>query len=198
MKDTPPTVPNGARLTTPVPPILAPNLMMVFWVLLGGAAGIKLTESIWRFRGAESGELTMAVSVGAGVGARAGALLGLIQNPHALVLLMAIFAGASAGGVAGELPGGMSDKSVANSPVAWLVGSPGRSGCWSDVARSHGFESLLDRGDRFAGSEWPSRPARPRRNGSNVASFTVSNTSLPLIEKSGPSDVQHKLRRRGL
>ena len=35
-----------------------------------------------------------------------GALLGLIKNPRWLVLLMAIFAGASAGGVAGQLPWG--------------------------------------------------------------------------------------------
>ena len=80
--------------------------MMVFWMLLGGAAGIKIMESIWRFRGIEVGELTIAVPVGGAVGALAGALLGLIKNPRLLVLLMAVFAGASAGGVAGQLPWG--------------------------------------------------------------------------------------------
>jgi len=80
--------------------------MMVFWMLLGGAAGIKIMQSIWRFLGVEVGELTIAVPVGAMVGALAGALLGLINNPRLLVLLMAVFAGASAGGVAGRLPWG--------------------------------------------------------------------------------------------
>lgn len=79
---------------------------MVFWMLLGGAAGIKVTEAIWRCRGAEAGELVVAISAGGVAGATAGAFLGLIQNPRALVLLMATFAGASAGGVAGELPWG--------------------------------------------------------------------------------------------
>jgi len=80
--------------------------MMAFWMLLGGAAGIKIMQSIWRFLGVEVGELTIAVPVGGAVGALAGALLGLITNPRLLVLLMAVFAGASAGGVAGRLPWG--------------------------------------------------------------------------------------------
>ncbi len=79
---------------------------MVFWVLLGGAAGIKTMESIWRFLGAGSGKLTIAVPIGGAVGALVGALLGLINHPHLLVLLMAVFAGASAGGVAGQIPWG--------------------------------------------------------------------------------------------
>jgi hypothetical protein len=90
----------------PLPPVLAPVLMIVFWVLLGGAAGIKIMERIWRFFGVEAGELTIAVPVGGAIGALAGALLGLIKSPRLLVLLMAVFAGASAGGVAGELPWG--------------------------------------------------------------------------------------------
>jgi hypothetical protein len=128
MKDTLPEVPDAATPNSPIPPVLAPKLLMVFWMLLGGAAGIKITESIWRFRGTESGELTLAVSVGRVVGALAGALLGLIQNPHVLVLLMAVFAGASPVGLPANFPGAMSDKSVANSPVGWSVGLPGRSG----------------------------------------------------------------------
>ena len=90
----------------PVPLVLAPTLMMVFWMLLGGAAGIKIMESIWRFLGDKVGELSIAVPVGGVVGALAGALLGLINKPRFLVLLMALFAGASAGGVAGQIPWG--------------------------------------------------------------------------------------------
>jgi len=106
MEDTGQAVPDGARSTSSIPAVLAPILMMVFWMLLGGAAGIKIMQSIWRFLGVEVGELTIAVPVGAMVGALAGALLGLINNPRLLVLLMAVFAGASAGGVAGRLPWG--------------------------------------------------------------------------------------------
>ena len=39
-------------------------------------------------------------------GSSSGALLGLIKDPRLVVLLMALFAGASAGGVAGQLPWG--------------------------------------------------------------------------------------------
>ena len=106
MEDTQPAVPDEAKSTSPIPPVLAPTLMMVFWMLLGGAAGIKMMESIWRFRGVAVGEMTIAVPVGGAVGALAGALLGLIKNPRLLVLLMAVFAGGSAGGVAGQLPWG--------------------------------------------------------------------------------------------
>ena len=52
-----------------LPPVLAPILMMVFWMLLGGAVGIKMMEGIWRIRGVEVGRLTIAVSVGGTVGA---------------------------------------------------------------------------------------------------------------------------------
>ena len=106
MKDTQPPVPDAAMSTSSPPPVLAPLLMMVFWMLLGGAAGIKIMESIWRLLGVKAGEVTIAVPVGGAVGALAGALLGLINNPRFLVLLMAVFAGASAGGVAGQLPWG--------------------------------------------------------------------------------------------
>jgi len=105
-QDTPPAVPDAAKSTLPIPPVLAPMLMMVFWMLLGGAAGIKIMQSVWRFLGVEGGEFSVAVPVGGAVGALAGALLGLIKNPRLLVLLMAVFAGASAGGVAGQLPWG--------------------------------------------------------------------------------------------
>ena len=88
------------------PPQLAPMLMMIFWMLLGGAAGIKLTQSVWRVVGLGAGEVSIAVPVGSVVGALVGALLGLISNPRLLVLLMAVFAGSTAGAVAGKLPWG--------------------------------------------------------------------------------------------
>jgi hypothetical protein len=91
---------------TPIPPVLAPALMMAFWMLLGGAAGIKLMQSIWHLLGVEVGEVVIAVPVRGVVGALSGGFLGLINNPRLLVLLMAVFAGASAGGVAGQLPWG--------------------------------------------------------------------------------------------
>jgi hypothetical protein len=40
------------------------------------------------------------------VGGLVGALLGLVSKPHLLLLLMAVFAGSSASGVAGQLPWG--------------------------------------------------------------------------------------------
>jgi hypothetical protein len=55
MEDTQQAVPNAAMSTSPIAPVLAPILMMVFWMLLGGAAGIKIMQSIWRFLGIEVG-----------------------------------------------------------------------------------------------------------------------------------------------
>lgn len=104
MEGTPQEVPDAPGSTLPIPPVLAPALMMVFWMLLGGAAGIKVMQSIWHLLGVEVGQMAIAVPVGGVVGALVGALLGLISNPRLLVLLMAVFAGASAGGVAGRLP----------------------------------------------------------------------------------------------
>jgi hypothetical protein len=99
----------GREEPSPVPPTpapLAPVLMMAFWALLGGAAGIKFTQSIWQLLGWAAGEVSVAVPVGGAVGAVCGALLGLITSPRLLVLLMAVFAGSSAGAVAGQLPWG--------------------------------------------------------------------------------------------
>ncbi|MFN4261313.1 MAG: hypothetical protein ACK4RK_18670 [Gemmataceae bacterium] len=95
--------PEELEPTPRVVPPLAPLLMMTFWMLLGGAAGIKLAQSLWRLFGWEVGDVSIAVPVGGLAGALAGALLGLISNPRLLVLLMAVFAGASAGAVAGKL-----------------------------------------------------------------------------------------------
>lgn len=106
MENTQQDVDATSRSAPPIPPVLAPVLMMAFWMLLGGAAGIKLMQSIWHFIGFEVGEFAIAVPIGGVIGAAVGALLGLITNAHLLVLVMAVFAGASAGGVAGRLPWG--------------------------------------------------------------------------------------------
>lgn len=106
MKDPQTAVPDEAKSTSPIPPALAPTLMMVFWMLLGGAAGVKAMQSVWRLLGLGVGEVAIAVPVGGAVGALVGVLLGLIRNPRSLVLLMAMFAGAAAGGVAGMVPWG--------------------------------------------------------------------------------------------
>ena len=97
-------VPIAATPPTPIPPVLAPVLMMAFWMLLGAASGIKIMQGIWPFLGFGGGEMTIAIPVGGVVGALAGALLGLIRNPRWLVLLMAVFAGSAAGAVAGKVP----------------------------------------------------------------------------------------------
>ncbi len=72
MQDTQQAVTDAATSTAPIPPVLAPVLMMVFWMLLGGAAGIKIMESIWRVRGVAVGEFTIALPVGGAVGVLAG------------------------------------------------------------------------------------------------------------------------------
>jgi hypothetical protein len=106
MEDTNQAVQDAARSSTPIPPVVAPVLMMAFWMLVGGAAGIKIMQSIWHFLGFGLGDVTIAVPVGGVVGALGGALLGLIRNPRLLVLLMAVYAGSAAGAVAGKLPWG--------------------------------------------------------------------------------------------
>jgi hypothetical protein len=106
MDDNRQVVPDAGTPPTPIPPVLAPVLMMGFWMLLGGAAGIKLMQSLWHLLDLGSGDVAIAVPVGGVIGALAGALLGLISNPRLLVLLMAVFAGSSAGAVAGKLPWG--------------------------------------------------------------------------------------------
>jgi hypothetical protein len=104
MADTQQERPDGPSPAAPAPPPLAPVAMMVFWMLLGGAAGINVTQRIWHLLGIGTGAVSIAVPVGGVAGALAGALLGLINNPRLLVLLMAVFAGSAAGAVAGRLP----------------------------------------------------------------------------------------------
>jgi hypothetical protein len=80
--------------------------MMVFWMLLGGASGIKLAQSVWQLLGWGEWDISVAVPVGGVAGATAGVLLGMVSNPRLLVLLMAVFAAASAGAIASKLPWG--------------------------------------------------------------------------------------------
>src|ERR1043165_2907118 len=75
-------------------------------MLLGGAAGIRLMQSVWQLLGFGIGEVSIAVPVGGMLGAGVGILLGLITNQRLLVLLMAVFAGSAAGAVAGKLAWG--------------------------------------------------------------------------------------------
>ena len=108
---------------TPLAPqAQAPALMMVFWLLLGGAAGIKISQSLWQFLGWSDGEVSVAVPVGGVVGAIGAALLGLVSNPRLLVLLMAVFAGSAAGGVAGKLAWGNVGE-IAGQAVGGLLGA---------------------------------------------------------------------------
>jgi hypothetical protein len=101
-----PSKPASTPLTAPEVSLLDRVLMAVFWMLLGGAAGIKVLQSVWHFLGFDVGEVTIAVPVGGVLGALVGLLLGMIKNPRALVLLMAVFAGSAAGAVAGRQPWG--------------------------------------------------------------------------------------------
>ena len=100
---------------------LAPIMMVAFWVLLGGAAGIRAAQSIWHLLGVDVGAVAIAVPLGGVVGALAGALLGLISNPRMLVLLMAVFAGSAAGAVAGKVPWGEIGE-IGGQVVGALVG----------------------------------------------------------------------------
>jgi hypothetical protein len=121
MENTEQQAPGARGPASPIPPPLAPILMMTFWMLLGGAAGIKLAQSVWQVLGWGTGDVSIAVPAGGVVGALAGALLGFVSNPRLLVLLMAVFAGASAGAVAGKLAwGGVGE--IGGQVVGGLVG----------------------------------------------------------------------------
>src|SRR5579864_1499690 len=146
---------------SPIPPALAPVLMMVFWMLLGGAAGIKIMEAFWRILGAKVGEVAIAVPVGGAVGGLAGALLGLISNPRLLVLLMAVFAGASAGGVAGQLPWGDAGE-VAGQVAGGLVGGIAWT-IWMLLARRRDSELCVR-----AASHKPDREDPIRQDGTKT------------------------------
>lgn len=121
MAETEREVPGASRSAPPIPAPLAPLLMMAFWMLLGGAAGIRLAQSTWQILGWSTGNVSVAVPLGGGIGALAGALLGLITNPRLQVLLMAMFAGASGGAVAGKVPWGEAGE-IGGQVVGALLG----------------------------------------------------------------------------
>jgi hypothetical protein len=87
------------------PPLLplAPKLMLVFWMLLGAVAGVKLAQELWPMAGWTSGTIAGGVPIGAVAGAAAGGLIGRITRPSLLVLIMALLAGWSLGALAGGL-----------------------------------------------------------------------------------------------
>jgi hypothetical protein len=127
--------PDGPTPSLPAATLPDRVLMMVFWMLLGGAAGIRAMQSIWHFLGFDVGQVTIAVPVGGVIGALVGVLLGMITNPRVLVLMMAIFAGSAAGAVAGKLAwddvGEISGQVVGGlvggiAWTAWLFAGSGR------------------------------------------------------------------------
>ncbi len=87
------------------PPLLplAPKLMLVFWMLLGAVAGVKLAQGVWRMAGWSTGAIAIAVPAGGVAGSIAGGLIGRITRPALLVLIMALLAGWSLGALAGGL-----------------------------------------------------------------------------------------------
>ncbi len=112
--------PSAPSADVPAPP-LAAVMMLAFWVLLGAATGINVLQAVWRLFDWEVGEVSIAVPVGGGVGALGGALLGLVRDPRVPVLALAVFAGASAGAVAGRLPWGEVGE-VSGGAIGALVG----------------------------------------------------------------------------
>ncbi len=119
----------------PAPP-LAPALMMAFWMLLGGAAGVRVAQGAWQLLGWGGGDVAVAVPVGGVAGGVAGALLGLVSNPRALVLLMAVFAGSAAGAVAGKVPWGDAGE-LGGQAAGGLLGG-GAWAVWLFVERRRG------------------------------------------------------------
>jgi hypothetical protein len=87
-----------------VPPPSSPDGAEVDAGLLdahGAVAGITLAQSIWRVVSLTVGAFAIAVPVGAIAGAVGGGLVGQIARPHLLVLIMAMLAGWSVGGLCG-------------------------------------------------------------------------------------------------
>jgi hypothetical protein len=100
------TEPRVETNTPSAPPPLLPlaqKLMLLFWMLLGAVAGVKLAQGVWRMAGWSTGDLAVAVPAGAVAGAVAGGLIGRITRPSLLVLIMALLAGWSLGALVGGL-----------------------------------------------------------------------------------------------
>ena len=200
MEHTQEVIPDSTSSSTPIPPVLAPVLMTAFWMLLGGAAGIKILQGIWPFFGFRGGEVTIALPVGGVVGALTGGLLGLIRNPRWLVLLMAVFAGSAAGAVAGKVPwgeigeiGGQVAGGVVGGMVwaTWLFfgarrRNPSRGLRSAERARRGGnmiTQSLLSTDHHV------SMPEKPMQNQSKVIAFDVDEASLIRLRQALPGCV---------
>src|SRR5579871_6494301 len=91
---------NSPAVPPPLLP-LAPKLMLVFWMLLGAVAGVKLAQGVWRMAGWNTGAIAIAVPAGAVAGSIVGGFIGRINRPSLLVLIMALLAGWSLGALAG-------------------------------------------------------------------------------------------------
>lgn len=105
-------------------------------MLLGGASGIRVAQSLWQMLDLGGGHVSVAVPIGGALGAIGGALLGLITRPRLLVLLMAVFAGSSAGAVAGKLPWGDVGE-IAGQVAGGLIGL-GAWATWLFLGRGKG------------------------------------------------------------
>ncbi len=94
-----------------------------------------------------TGEVSIAVPIGGIAGAVVGALLGLIKSPRFLVLLT-VFAGSSAGAVAGKLPWGEVGE-IGGQIVGGLVGgAPGQCGYfWATGRKSNSEQAVTDYSD---------------------------------------------------
>jgi hypothetical protein len=103
MNDTRQEVLLARRSAAPELAPLARRLLMVFWMVLGAATGIKIVLVLWHLFTFDVGELTIAVPVGGVVGGRIGICIGSVGRPRWLVLLMAVLAGSLVGAVAGNL-----------------------------------------------------------------------------------------------
>jgi hypothetical protein len=64
MKDTKQKGQETPGPTPAIPPPLAAIFMMTFWMLLGGAAGFKLAQSVWQLLGWDTGDVSIAVPAG--------------------------------------------------------------------------------------------------------------------------------------
>lgn len=84
-------------------PAPAYRLLMVLWMLLGAATGIKFTLVIGHLFHLSVWQLAVAAPMGGLLGARIGVRIGAVASPRWLVLLMVVLAGAAVGAIASTL-----------------------------------------------------------------------------------------------
>jgi hypothetical protein len=90
------------QYSSPSPLPAAPRLMLLFGMLLGGVAGINFVQFLWKMFGWTVGRYSIALPVGAVLGACGGALAGRVSDPGVLVLFAGLFAGWATGSTAGK------------------------------------------------------------------------------------------------